>query len=520
MICPFSNVGCNWAGKVEHYFEHYFEHDTTATGYKHFSCNVDKDSMPELVQAEKSGQSQIRPYFKDKIQSSLRCVKCQLLLKDPVQTKCGHHFCKSCADEVIKRENLPRCPDCNQIIDNADGVHYFSDRFVKREISNLAVICPFSEAGCDWEGKFSEYENHVDRCSFVMSSCEYCKKSMQKNQLASHQRVCSAAPKPCPLAVLGCKMTNMNDKQLQQHMKESHSEHLERLVVEIASIEKKLTGSGGNVQDILVQADCPTSSGHYDSTAGQCATSLDHPPHFMAAAGFQAKSLGSDVAISRQVELVVKDKIDSFQEEVKRSFAAELRSRDDQLDSIRTTTTRLEKTLRMRNTDFEDRDFRLSLIENSNHDGTMIWKIPQFSQRKADAENGKYTSIFSLPFYTGRYGFKMCLRLYIMGDGIGKGTHLSLFFLVMRGEFDNILQWPFTHKVTFKLINQAGGRDIVDTFQPDPMSSSFTKPKSDMNIASGCPRFVSHTELERGGFIVDDTIFIKCMIDTATILLP
>ena len=73
-----------------------------------------------------------------------------------------------------------------------------------------------------------------------------------------------------------------------------------------------------------------------------------------------------------------------------------------------------------------------------------------------------------------------------MGYGIGKGTHLSLFFVVMRGEFDNILQWPFTHKVTVKLINQAGGRDIVDTFQPDPMSSSFRKPKSDVNIASGC----------------------------------
>ena len=107
-----------------------------------------------------------------------------------------------------------------------------------------------------------------------------------------------------------------------------------------------------------------------------------------------------------------------------------------------------------------------------------------------------------------------------MGDSFGKGTHLSLFFVVMCGEFDNILQWPFIHKVTFKLINQAGGRDIVDTFQPDPMSSSFRKPKSDMNIASGCPRFVSHTELERGGFIVDDTVFIKCVIDISTIRHP
>ena len=193
---------------------------------------------------------------------------------------------------------------------------------------------------------------------------------------------------------------------------------------------------------------------------------------------------------------------------------------DEEIASLRIQITKLEKQIRSKNDELEDCDFRLSLIENSSHDGSMVWKIPQFSQRKGDAENGKYTSIFSLPFYSGRYGYKMCLRLYIMGDGIGKGTHLSLFFVVMRGEFDNILQWPFTHKVTFKLINQTGGRDIVDTFQPDPMSSSFRKPKSDMNIASGCPQFVSHTELERGGFVVDNTIFIKCIIDISTIYHP
>ena len=182
--------------------------------------------------------------------------------------------------------------------------------------------------------------------------------------------------------------------------------------------------------------------------------------------------------------------------------------------------TGLQKQIRSKNSKIEDGDFRLSRIENSHYDGSMIWKIPQFSQRKTDAENGKYTSISSLPFYSGRYGYKMCLRLYIMGDGIGKGTHLSLFFVVLRGEFDNILQWPFTHEITFKLVNQAGGSGIVDTFKHDPMSISFRKPKSEMNIASGCTLFISHAELEGNGFIVDDTIFIKCSVDTSTICHP
>ena len=201
-------------------------------------------------------------------------------------------------------------------------------------------------------------------------------------------------------------------------------------------------------------------------------------------------------------------------------LTAELRQRDEEIATLKSTVTKMEKSMRSKHAEFEDRDFRLSLIENSNYDGTIIWKIPQFSQRMSDAQTGKYTSIFSLPFYTGRYGYKMCLRLYILGDGIGKNSHMSLFFVIMKGEFDNILQWPFTHKVTFKLINQTGGRDIIDTFQPDPMSSSFRKPKSDMNIASGCPRFVSHTELKSGGFIVEDTVFIKCSVDSVTIRHP
>ena len=195
----------------------------------------------------------------------------------------------------------------------------------------------------------------------------------------------------------------------------------------------------------------------------------------------------------------------------------EMEGRDRRIKALEQQMSQIQKTLQTKTSEIEDRDFRLSLIENSNYDGTMRWKIPQFSQRMTDAKTGKYTSIFSLPFYSSRYGYKMCLRLYIMGDGIGKGSHMSLFFVIMRGEFDSILTWPFTQRVTFRLSNQTpNGRDIVDTFQPDPLSSSFKKPKSDMNIASGCPRFIGHENLKGGGYIVEDTIFIKCVVDRST----
>lgn len=54
---------------------------------------------------------------------------------------------------------------------------------------------------------------------------------------------------------------------------------------------------------------------------------------------------------------------------------------------------------------------------------------------------------FLAAFYSSKYGYKMCLRLYLNGDGTGRGTHLSLFFVVMRGKCDALLKWPFGQKV-------------------------------------------------------------------------
>lgn len=187
------------------------------------------------------------------------------------------------------------------------------------------------------------------------------------------------------------------------------------------------------------------------------------------------------------------------------------------LNEIKDLTAKVdffEQKLSTREQQLEEKDFRISLLEAANYDGTMVWRISGFEARTKDARDARYTSIFSLPFYTGKYGYKMCLRLYPLGDGMGKNTHLSLFFVVMKSEYDSLLQWPFTNKVTLTLINQSGNLDVTDTFKPDPKSSSFQRPKTEMNVASGCPRFVPLDDLHRNGFIKDDTIFIKVKVES------
>ena len=60
----------------------------------------------------------------------------------------------------------------------------------------------------------------------------------------------------------------------------------------------------------------------------------------------------------------------------------------------------------------------------------------------------------------------------------------------MKGKYDALLEWPFQHMVTMTLVNQKGNNNIVQSFRPNPTSTSFHQPKSDMNVASGCPKFV------------------------------
>jgi hypothetical protein len=58
------------------------------------------------------------------------------------------------------------------------------------------------------------------------------------------------------------------------------------------------------------------------------------------------------------------------------------------------------------------------------------------------------------PFYTYPQGYRMQLSVNVHGDGAGKGTHISVFLSLMKGEFDNQLKWPFRGSITIRMLNQ------------------------------------------------------------------
>jgi len=101
-------------------------------------------------------------------------------------------------------------------------------------------------------------------------------------------------------------------------------------------------------------------------------------------------------------------------------------------EDVRTKFIAHDRTIGLHDVRLSEIDLRLQCAETANYEGVLIWKIGEYRQRKLQAVGGRILSLYSQPFYTSRYGYKMCARIYLNGDGVGRGTHLSLFFVVMQ----------------------------------------------------------------------------------------
>lgn len=149
------------------------------------------------------------------------------------------------------------------------------------------------------------------------------------------------------------------------------------------------------------------------------------------------------------------------------------------------------------------------LAQIPSTDGTMYWRVP------IPAINDVKVCLQSQPFYTGRTGYKMCIRAVFRAGTAGE-FHLSVYFTIMRGEYDSFLKWPFSSKVSLILVDPSKRKPIVKILQPNPKSHSYFYPDSEMNIPIGFPSFARITE----NYVRENSVLIKCIVDTSNIIHP
>uniref|UniRef100_A0AAQ5XGY8 TNF receptor-associated factor n=1 Tax=Amphiprion ocellaris TaxID=80972 RepID=A0AAQ5XGY8_AMPOC len=465
-----------------------------------------------------------RDHFVETPEAKYCCEACRLVLCQPRQTECGHRFCQSCINDILSHQN-PMCP--------ADREPLFKDKIFRdvcchREIMALKVYCRSEANGCQEQMSLQQIPDHLNVCPFFEvpcplgkckermmrkeipdhlswkckhreTTCEFCATKMPLTDLQKHKEtVCPAFPVSCPNH---CSFSSLPRSELS-----SHQHDCPKAQVSCQFHRYGCTFKGLN-QDMR-QHESTFAAEHLRMMANRNC------------------SLENKVELELRSLRLLRDEVENLRgtlENVRtRLSALEQGGRSGSgstthtLASLENQLSRHDDMLSVHEIRLADMDLRFQVLETASYNGTLIWKIRDYKRRKQDAVAAKTLSLYSQPFYTGYFGYKMCARVYLNGDGMGKGTHLSLFFVVMRGEYDALLPWPFKQKVTLMLMDQGSSRKhLGDAFKPDPNSSSFRRPSAEMNIASGCPLFVSQSVLEAGSYIKDDTIFIKVTVDTS-----
>ena len=342
----------------------------------------------------------------------------------------------------------------------------------------VTVSCP--NEGCSEVFIKLQFEDHIQNCQYSQN----LNTQMNNQDISSYHGSCTAnkrsTTQQCCFAFLGCQFVGSSSK-LVKHMENDMSSHLEYICKVLLESGHSLHKSGG------VPA---TNEGNQ---------SIKY-------------LLFNDIEkVKVDVEQLIKegDKIKSQNIEIRekqKEISFRLNGFENLLATIQASINEINRT-------YEEVSLTLQTLQATSYDGKYIWKIPDITRRRRDALMGKTVSLYSAPFYTDRFGYRMCLRVYLDGDGSGKGRYISYFLTIMKGEYDALLEWPFQLTVTLTMINQKGNSNIVQSFKPNPNSASFHQPKADMNVASGCPKFAPLSVLDNQEFVVDDVAFFQCVVN-------
>lgn len=399
-----------------------------------------------------------------------QCCKCKDILRSPVKlaVQCGHRFCGDCVIQ-IRDTNDTLCPgQFDDSDDQSTTTRCFNDLAAsdstvqdlatERDLRKERKPCP--HPGCGLDIPWIDLSLHIKECGWALRRCpnDDCSVSLPAKEMQRHSMLCEHRLCECDFC----------ESNIKRNLLEEHTEGCKDIEHVCRAVGCTFIGRG----DILLKHKTDAQAEHDRLLQMQQLTNQQHQ---------------------------LLKAMNNLKEDFK-SVLQRLGQQGEQLQKICPVV--------------KDSDLRFRLLETANYNGELLWKISNYRRRKMDAVSRRTLSVYSQPFYTSIYGYKMCARVYLNGDGMGKGSHLSIYFVVMRGEYDVLLPWPFKQRVTLYLLDVTGSQQhIKDTFRPDPQSSSFRRPVGDMNVASGSPLFAAQSVVESSKYLNDDTIYIRVSVD-------
>eukprot|EP00795_Rhopilema_esculentum_P010463 gene10463-19172_t len=461
------------------------------------------------------------------------CTLCRTVMLRVFQLGCGHLVCNGCKNS-LEAKNLVCCPDdsncqaqaaSHPAKDHYQECSYNTERFIKDEASSsMHHKKPHS---------LDKLPNDMVKITgnSTIVNCDNCSwKGLTNQELKTHLKFeCKEALVSCPFIEVGCPHNQkQNREELEDHLKIGQELHLDLLLKDYVTlrvmanefgklfeIKKRWVSLEENYDRILseiISMNSKTDARFYDLEE-KVARIIDKEAKEKQS---RCSSRSLDLLESRlnDMEAVLRcfqeDRLEGSQPGNFKGHFERIELKCNRQEQLH---LKLEKQLDFLNARMDSLEHQVNGGDITSFDGVLLWKITDFTKKRHDAITKKATYILSPVFYSGQRGYKMCMRAYLNGDGVGKGTYMSVFFTIMKGPYDAVLPWPFKQAVRITVLDQNGGMNVEESFRPDPNSVSFQRPTRNVNIASGCPKFLLLASLESQRFVQDDCMFLKVTVD-------
>ena len=382
-------------------------------------------------------------FFEDP--SRYGCFICCQICYEPQQLRCcGKIVCLSCLRTVRTQQHSGRsnleCPHCRQ----QGELETFPDKMSDRAIKEMRVKCPNVDDGCTTVGELLDVLAHVE---------------------GNDERACPYQTVKCPLNCGG----SFHRRSLSMHV--THGCYNRRAVCEFC-------GEEGTFRFVTTAAHLSDCKKHLVSCPNGCgatvkrqdsATHLEDCPNVVVGCPFSGVGCHAHVVRSNlqsHLESSQNNHLLLLMQQVM-LLSANVQKKDTEIASLKAQLGEVKQDL-MKARSVADRstellqgvECRVAVLEAQRKptvlgyltdckDGGVVVRMDEFKSHRTNNEVW-----YSHPFYLHPKGYKMCLKVFANGTNACKGTHVSVYLTLMRGEYDEKLKWPLQGNFKVSVLNQ------------------------------------------------------------------
>ena len=177
--------------------------------------------------------------------------------------------------------------------------------------------------------------------------------------------------------------------------------------------------------------------------------------------------VGCEVKLARQdMESHIAENLASHMTMQALHHQQQLKQLHKAIDELKLENKTMKKQLEDQNKQLIEQQLAFKKLSTTGaiSDSSSKAQTPQTSSPVANVYPGalivfknfnEHTIWWSPPFYTHSQGYKVCLKVFPNGYHTGENVCISVYINIMKGEYDDQLQWPFRGSFRVRLLKKS-----------------------------------------------------------------